>query len=164
MVKGLWQEEQGQATVEAISAFVFFFILLFGLIECGHLLFLASEANAQVQRAGSVLDVDELLSAGDAKDVIAKAVAENSTAIFEDGVKVSNVHIETEDFTKRQPVTDTSGIGVTAISRSKESVIVEYDVEFTVPLLFRLFEFDALPMARHVEYDIPRQDVFEVVK
>lgn len=164
MVKGFWQKEQGQATVEAIYAFVFFFILFFGLIECGYLLFSVSEANAQVQKAGTMLDVHELLSAGDAKKIIAKTIVENSTAISEDNVKVSNVCIDTEDFAKSQSVTDTSVIGVTAINRSMKSVIVEYDVDFTVPLLFRLFEFDTLPMTRHVEYEIPCQDVFEVVK
>lgn len=144
-------------------AFFFFFIVLFGIIEAGHLMFASAEANAQVQKAGTGISAAKL-SIGSAATTIEDQIVKNST-LFKDGdVTITNVVVkEPQKVDSHQSsVSTTTGYSMD-YTVEKGELVVEYDIQYHVPLLFKLFTYESVEMTRHVKYDIPCQSAYEVV-
>lgn len=156
------QKDAGQATVEAIMAFFFFFIVIFGIIEAGYLMYTVAEANAQVLKVGTTISADKLTSSN-AANTIEKQIEDNSSMFGEGEVSVSNVTITSPKKINNYSPSVASSTGYDMnYSVSKEEFIVEYDVSYPVSLLFKLFTFESVELARHVKYDIPARSAYEV--
>lgn len=161
MATGTGRRDDGQATVEAIMAFFFFFVILFGIIEAGHLTYSVSAANAQIQKVGTGLSTEDL-SQGDAAATIKSQIVESSAIFASSDVVVSNVTVrEPRKLNSSQAADPPPGYSM-SYTIQKNELVVEYDVSCRVPLLFKLFSLESVEMTRHVEYDIPTQSAYEV--
>ena len=141
--------ERGSEVLEAAIVLPMLIVLAFCLIQ---VCLIAYEGTA----------MSAAIASGNVNQAVKDELASNTPGIVKDNITVTNSKVSYSDRSDEATVTDTGSTGITTISKSSTTALLESTVDYKIPTLISVGSFDGIKMSKTIKVEVPVSEKMEV--
>ena len=141
--------EKGSEVLEAAIVLPMLIVLAFCLIQ---VCLIAYEGTA----------MSAAIASGNVNQAVKDELASNTPGIVKDNITVTNSKVSYSDRSDEATVTDSGSTGITTISKSSTTALLESTVDYKIPTLISVGSFDGIKMSKTIKVEVPVSEKMEV--
>ena len=141
--------EKGSEVLEAAIVLPMLIVLAFCLVQ---VCLIAYEGTA----------MSAAIASGNVNQAVKDELASNTPGIVKDNITVTNSKVSYSDRSDEATVTDSGSTGITTISKSSTTALLESTVDYKVPTLISVGSFDGIKMSKTIKVEVPVSEKMEV--
>ena len=141
--------ERGSEVLEAAIVLPMLIVLAFCLIQ---VCLIAYEGTA----------MSAAIASGNVNQAVKDELASNTPGIVKNNITVTNSKVSYSDRSDEATVTDSGSTGITTISKSSTTALLESTVDYKVPTLISVGSFDGIKMSKTIKVEVPVSEKMEV--
>ena len=136
--------EKGSEVLEAAIVLPMLIVLAFCLVQVCLIAYEGTAMSSAIESAA----MNELAS--------------NTPGIVKDNITVTNSKVSYSDRSDEATVTDPGSTGITTISKSSTTALLESTVDYKIPTLISVGSFDGIKMSKTIKVEVPVSEKMEV--
>ena len=152
--------ERGSEVLEAAIVLPMLIVLAFCLIQVCLIAYEGTAMSAAIESAAMKSDFSAAIASGNINQAVKDELASNTPGIVKDNITVTNSKVSYSD--DEATVTDSGSTGITTISKSSTTAILESTVDYKVPTLISVGSFDGIKMSKTIKVEVPVSEKMEV--
>lgn len=156
------RSEKGSEVLEAAIVLPMLIVLAFCLIQVCLIAYEGTAMSAAIESAAMKSDFSAAIASGNVNQSVKDELVSNVPGIVKDNVTVTKSKVSYSDRSDEAAVNDSSGAGITTISKSSTTAQLESTVDYKVPLLISVGGFDGLKMSKTIKVEVPVSEKMEV--
>ena len=152
--------ERGSEVLEAAIVLPMLIVLAFCLIQVCLIAYEGTAMSAAIESAAMKSDFSAAIASGNVNQAVKDELASNTPGIVKDNV--TNSKVSYSDRSDEVTVTDTGSTGITTISKSSTTALLESTVDYKIPTLISVGSFDGIKMSKTIKVEVPVSEKMEV--
>lgn len=154
--------ERGSEVLEAAIVLPMLIVLAFCLIQVCLIAYEGTAMSAAIESAAMKSDFSAAIASGNVNQAVKDELASNMPGIVKDNITVTNSKVSYSDRSDEATVTDTGSTGITTISKSSTTALLESTVDYKIPTLISVGSFDGIKMSKTIKVEVPVSEKMEV--
>ena len=152
----------GSEVLEAAIVLPMLIVLAFCLIQVCLIAYEGTAMSAAIESAAMKSDFSAAIASGNVNQAVKDELASNTPGIVKDNITVTNSKVSYSDRSDEATVTDTGSTGITTISKSSTTALLESTVDYKIPTLISVGSFDGIKMSKTIKVEVPVSEKMEV--
>ena len=154
--------ERGSEVLEAAIVLPMLIVLAFCLIQVCLIAYEGTAMSAAIESAAMKSDFSAAIASGNVNQEVKDELASNTPGIVKNNITVTNSKVSYSDRSDEATVTDSGSTGITTISKSSTTALLESSVDYKVPTLISVGSFDGIKMSKTIKVEVPVSEKMEV--
>ena len=152
--------ERGSEVLEAAIVLPMLIVLAFCLIQVCLIAYEGTAMSAAIESAAMKSDFSAAIASGNVNQAVKDELASNTPGIVKNNITVTNSKVSYSDRSDEATVTDSTGI--TTISKSSTTALLESTVDYKIPTLISVGSFNGIKMSKTIKVEVPVSEKMEV--
>ena len=154
--------ERGSEVLEAAIVLPMLIVLAFCLIQVCLIAYEGTAMSAAIESAAMKSDFSAAIASGNVNQAVKDELASNTPGIVKNNITVTNSKVSYSDRSDEATVTDSDSTGITTISKSSTTALLESTVDYKIPTLISVGSFDGIKMSKTIKVEVPVSEKMEV--
>ena len=154
--------ERGSEVLEAAIVLPMLIVLAFCLIQVCLIAYEGTAMSAAIESAAMKSDFSAAIASGNVNQAVKDELASNTPGIVKDNITVTNSKVSYSDRSDEATVADPGSTGITTISKSSTTALLESTVDYKIPTLISVGSFDGIKMSKTIKVEVPVSEKMEV--